>query len=85
LLANMVEGGKTPILPLNELEQKGYRIVIFPGGTARYTASRLQNYYSSLKEHGTTEPLWSQMLNFDELNELIGTPELIENGKRYEG
>ena len=85
LLANMVEGGKTPILALKELEQKGYRIVIFPGGTARYTASRLQDYFRSLKEHGTTEPLWPQMLNFDELNELIGTPELIENGKRYEG
>lgn len=85
LLANMVEGGKTPILPLQELEQKGYRIVIFPGGTARYTASRLQDYYSSLKQHGTTEPLWPQMLNFDQLNELIGTPELLETGRRYEG
>jgi 2-methylisocitrate lyase-like PEP mutase family enzyme len=84
LLANMVEGGKTPILPLHELEQKGFRIVIFPGGTARYAASRLQEYYSSLKHHGTTEPLWQQMLSFDELNGLIGTPALIETGRRYE-
>lgn len=85
MLANMVEGGKTPILPLYELEKKGYRIVIFPGGTARFTASRLQDYYSSLKQHGTTKPMWPQMLSFDELNELIGTPELIETGRRYEG
>lgn len=84
LLANMVEGGKTPIQPLSELEARGYRIVIFPGGTARYAASRLQDYYRSLKQHGTTEPKWSEMLNFDELNALIGTSELMEKGRRYE-
>jgi len=84
LLANMVEGGQTPIQPLHELEARGYRIVIFPGGTARFAASRLQHYYQSLKTHGTTEPLWPEMLNFNELNALIGTPELMEVGKRYE-
>lgn len=85
LLANMVEGGKTPIQSVEELQARGYRIVIFPGGTARFVASRLQHYYGSLKTHGTTRPLWPEMLNFDELNRLIGTPELIEKGRRYEG
>jgi 2-methylisocitrate lyase-like PEP mutase family enzyme len=85
LLANMVEGGKTPIQSLAELESRGYRIVIFPGGTARFVASRLQHYYGSLKQHGTTRPLWPEMLDFDQLNALIGTPELIEAGKRYQG
>src|SRR5690606_23272469 len=84
LLANMVAGGKTPIQPLSELEARGYRIVIFPGGTARYVSSRLRSYYASLKQHGTTEPMWPEMLSFDELNALIGTPELLETGKRYE-
>ena len=85
LLANMVEGGKTPVQTVDALQAKGYRIVIFPGGTARFVASRLQHYYNSLKQHGTTKPLWPEMLDFDELNALIGTPELLEDGKRYEG
>lgn len=84
LLANMVEGGKTPIQGVEELEQRGYRIVIFPGGTARFVSSRLQDYFASLKQHGTTKPLWTQMNNFDELNELIGTPEMIALGQKYE-
>ncbi|MCI4430909.1 MAG: isocitrate lyase/PEP mutase family protein, partial [Burkholderiales bacterium] len=41
LLANMVEGGKTPLQTLHELEARGFRIVIFPGGTARAVAHTL--------------------------------------------
>lgn len=84
LLANMVEGGKTPVQSANELGQRGFKIVIFPGGTARAVAHSLQHYYSSLKIHGTTAPVQESMLNFDQLNALIGTPELMELSKRYE-
>ena len=40
LLANMVEGGKTPVQGVDELEARGFRIVIFPGGTARAVGAR---------------------------------------------
>lgn len=83
LLANMVEGGKTPVQSVDELGQRGYRIVIFPGGTARFVAKQLQTYYASLKRHGTTRPMKDGMFDFDELNALIGTPELLEKGRRY--
>jgi len=83
LLANMVEGGKTPIQSAQELGGKGFRIVIFPGGTARAVAFTLQKYYSSLHMHQTTTPMQDQMLDFDQLNELIGTPELLALGQRY--
>jgi 2-methylisocitrate lyase-like PEP mutase family enzyme len=83
LLANMVEGGKTPVQSTAELSERGYRIVIFPGGTARFVASRLEDYYASLKTHGTTDPMRSQMFDFNELNKLIGTPELLELGRKY--
>ena len=56
LLANMVEGGKTPIQSAAELQQRGFRIVIFPGGTARAVAHTLQGYYASLHTHQTTHP-----------------------------
>ena len=85
LLANMVEGGKTPVQDAAELARRGFRIVIFPGGTARAVAHTLQGYYASLRQHGTTAPWRDRMLDFDQLNGLIGTPELMATGKRYEG
>ncbi|CAB3736271.1 2,3-dimethylmalate lyase [Achromobacter animicus] len=85
LLANMVEGGKTPVQDAGALAAAGFRIVIFPGGTARAVAHTLQGYYGSLREHGTTGPWKDRMLDFDGLNDVIGTPELLEQGRRYEG
>ena len=85
LLANMVEGGQTPIQSATELGERGFRIVIFPGGTARAVAHTLQGYYGSLKAHQTTTPWRDKMLNFDALNQLIGTPELLALGKHYDG
>ena len=84
LLANMVEGGKTPIQDADALQAHGFRIAIFPGGTARAVAHTLQGYYASLHAHRTTQPWRSQMLDFDALNEVIGTPELMLSGKKYE-
>ena len=83
LLANMVEGGQTPLQSAGELGQRGFRIVIFPGGTTRAVAHTLQGYYASLQQHGSTAPWRERMLDFDGLNATIGTPELLALGKRY--
>jgi 2-methylisocitrate lyase-like PEP mutase family enzyme len=84
LMANMVEGGKTPPLPAAELEALGFALVIFPGGIVRALAHHAAGYYASLAANGTTEPFRNQMLDFDGLNRVIGTPEMIALGKRYE-
>lgn len=84
LLANMVEGGKTPVQDADALQAHGFRIAIFPGGTARAVVHTLQGYYASLHQHRTTQPWRSQMLDFDALNEVIGTPELMRAGQKYE-
>jgi hypothetical protein len=85
LLANMVEGGKTPILSAAELGDVGFRIVIFPGGTARAVSHTLQAYYASLHTHQTTAPWRDNMLDFDQLNDVIETPALLALGKKYDG
>ena len=85
MLANMVEGGKSPIQSAGELGQRGFRIVIFPGGTVRFLAAQLQRYFGSLQVHGSTLPLRDEMLDFDQLNGVIGTPELMALGARYGG
>jgi len=84
MLANMVEGGKTPVQSATELGARGFRIVIFPGGTVRAVTHTLQGYYASLHQHQTTAPWQKQMLDFDGLNEVIGTAELMAVGKRYD-
>jgi 2-methylisocitrate lyase-like PEP mutase family enzyme len=84
LLANMVEGGKTPVQSADELGRRGFRIVIFPGGTARAVAHTLAGYYASLRLHGSTVPWRDRMLDFDGLNAVIGTDELLAQGRRYE-
>jgi len=84
LLANMVEGGKTPPLSAAELEAIGFSLVIFPGGIARALARTAGEYYASLAKQGTTEPFRSRMLDLEQLNNLIGTPEMVALGKRYE-
>ena len=84
LLANMVEGGKTPVLSAAELEKIGYRIAIFPGGTVRSVAFALRDYYSSLRKEGTTDKVRDRMFDFDGLNQTIGTPELLKLGKKYD-
>ena len=83
LLANMVEGGKTPVLSATELQARGFKIAIFPGGTARAVAHTLQAYYASLRQHQTTLPWQVHMLDFDGLNAVIGTDKLLATGRRY--
>jgi 2-methylisocitrate lyase-like PEP mutase family enzyme len=85
LLANMVEGGKTPVKSARELGERGFRIVIFPGGTARAVVHTLQGYYSSLHQHQTTAPWQDRMLDFDGLNQVIETSELLRLGQSYAG
>ena len=63
---------------------RGFSIAIFPGGTARAVAHTLQAYYTSLRQHQTTLPWTGRMLDFDGLNAVIGTPELLAQGRRYE-
>ena len=83
-MVNMVEGGKTPVLPAAELEALGFALVIFPGAVVRTLAKAAEEFYGSLKAHGTTEPFRARMFDFDGLNRLIGTPEMLARGKRYE-
>jgi len=84
LMANMVEGGMTPVTSAQELAEIGYRLVIFPGGTVRALTHALQGYLASLHTHGSTGPWRDRMLDFDALNAVIGTPELLALGQRYD-
>ena len=85
LLANMVEGGKTPILPASELEALGFSLVIFAAGVVRAQAKTAEEFYASLKAHGSAQPFRARMFDFEELNRLLGTAEMLAQGGRYAG
>ncbi len=85
LMANMVEGGRTPILSRDELQALGFSLVIFPGGVVRAIAKAARAFYETLARDGTTDAYRDQMYDFDALNEVIGTPDMLALGRRYEG
>jgi len=84
LLANMVEGGKSPLLPAAELQELGFALAIFPGAMVRVQTFAAQRYLETLKRDGTTSALLGDMLHFEALNQLLGTEAWLERGKRYE-
>jgi 2-methylisocitrate lyase-like PEP mutase family enzyme len=84
LMANMVEGGKTPTLPASELETIGFSLVIFPGAIVRALGDMASEFYTSLAANGSNEPYRNRMLDFDGINGLVGTPEMMALGRRYE-
>jgi len=83
LLVNMVEGGKTPMSPAQELQDKGFSIVIFPGGLVRALALAAEKYFASLHKHGSTLEHLDQMLDFTALNDLLETKKILEDSNKY--
>jgi 2-methylisocitrate lyase-like PEP mutase family enzyme len=84
LMANMVEGGQTPLLGKDKLQALGFSLVIFPGGIVRAVAKAAKTFYETLARDGTTEALRNDMFDFDTLNAIIGTPQMLELGRSYE-
>ncbi|HJM51988.1 MAG TPA: isocitrate lyase/PEP mutase family protein [Alphaproteobacteria bacterium] len=84
LLANMVEGGSTPMHRAAELESMGYSIALFPSGLVRAQAKLTTEYFASLAEHGWNQPLGNRMLDFQGLNDLLGTADILAAGQAYD-
>jgi len=84
LLANMVEGGKTPIQSTDELAEIGYKIAIFPGGAVRAIAHHLTDYFGQLIANGNNTKFAKKMYDFNGLNDVIETNALLDLGIKYE-
>ena len=85
LMANMVEGGMTPMVNAKGLQEMGFSLVIFPGGVVRAMAHAAAAFYATLMNDGGSDAFRNQMFDFQGLNAAIGTPEMLALGKRYEG
>jgi 2-methylisocitrate lyase-like PEP mutase family enzyme len=84
LLANNVEGGRTPILPAETLKSYGYNIAIYPAVGFLSMAAALERAYGHLLAHGDSNALPAQdSYGFDRMNTLMGFPEVWEFEKRW--
>jgi len=83
LLANMADGGRTPILPRKRLEELGYRIAIFPGTGFLAVAKTLERVYGVLKDQGSSDTLASELYPFDAFCRLVGFEHVWDFDKRW--
>lgn len=82
-MANMVEGGKTPLCSAAELEVMGYRLVIYPNLLTRVMARAARDALVELRARGSSSGLLGGMLSFSELNAFLGLPELQTLADRF--
>jgi len=84
LLANMVEGGRTPILPANRLKEIGYGIAIYPAVGFLAAAAAFERAFSHLKAHGDSTGLpLQESYGFGRICELMGFPDVWEFDRRW--
>ena len=84
LLANMIEGGKTPILTPEKLQKMGFKIVFWPCTLLYTVLHNVSQVLKTLRETGTTELYSSQMADFMAFNEFIGFKKYSEMEKQYQ-
>jgi 2-methylisocitrate lyase-like PEP mutase family enzyme len=83
LLANMVEGGRTPVLSAAELGALGYRIVLFANTALRIGAAAVRDALGELRATGDARPLVGRMLSWKDRQALVGLDEIEALEQRY--
>jgi 2-methylisocitrate lyase-like PEP mutase family enzyme len=83
LLVNVFKGGKTPMLPVERLEQMGYRIAIYPSETQRAGIHAMRRVLALLKREGTTEAMDETLTTFKERDKIVGLDDWQELERRY--
>jgi len=83
LMANLSEGGKTPLLSARELQEMGYRLVIYPRSAAGAAAKAVQELMAVLKKEGTTKSFLDRMVSFEGRNRITGLAQYQELEKKY--
>jgi len=77
LLYNFVEHGKSPLVPVAELQRLGFKLVIFPGSIMLAVLPLVQQILAEIGQRGTTEALLGRMTNVVELFETMGLSEML--------
>ncbi len=81
IVANMIEGGKTPVLPREQLAAMGFQLILYPLAGLFAAARAIRTVYEQVYRDGTTSP--SSQMTFAEFNELIGVAEKYALAERF--
>lgn len=82
-VANMIEGGHTPILSRDELARYGFQLILYPLAGLYAAAKALQTVYTKLRRDGTTTGCEQPMMSFEQFNDLIGLEAKYRLAERY--
>lgn len=82
-IANMIEGGKTPMLPRDELAEMGYQLIVQPLTGLYAAAKAVDAVFTTLYRHQTTIGAEGNLMNFEQFNDLIGVEEKFKIAERY--
>lgn len=85
LLANMVEGGRTPLVEASRLQAMGYRIAIYPGLGFLAAAAACEQAYATLKKTGSSLNLPVPLFDFQKMSSLMGFDGVAEFDRKYRG
>lgn len=83
LLANMTEGGKTPMLTAAELDDLGYDVALFPATGFKAVLATLRDVYGDIVEKGTQQDVLDELVTWEGRNEITGLDEITELEERY--
>ena len=83
LLANMTEGGQTPLFSADEFEEMGFDVVLYPATGFKAAAKALRDVYEEIAETGTQEGVMDRLVSWEGRNEITGLDEMIALERRY--
>jgi len=83
MVANMIEGGKTPVLTKEELAEMGFQLILYPLTGLFAAAASMRDYFDKLKTDGTTLGLEKGLMQFAEFNDLIGVEEKYQLSEKF--
>ena len=83
LLVNVFKGGKTPMLPVERLQQMKYRIAIYPSETQRAGIHAMRRALDVLRKEGTTETIDGSLTTFKERDKIVGLDDWQKLEKRF--
>mgnify|MGYP001311221657 FL=1 len=83
-VANMIEGGKTPLLPKQQLAELGFQLILYPLTGLFGAAAAMHQLSTKLMADGTSAGAEDQLMDFASFNELIGVEERLELVRRLQ-
>ncbi len=83
LVANMIEGGATPLISTSALNKMGFKIILYPLSVLFANTFATINILKELKKTGTTKKLRNKLVSFDQFNDLVELRKFRKLEKRY--